>query len=297
MLAKNASSQADDGRQSFMAAGDSGPVKPGEHSVRIWAVANQKGGVGKTTSVVTLGGLLAERGKRVLVVDLDPHGSLTSWFGYDPDTLNRSVFDLFQHQGKVPDGLPAQLITGTSCEGMSLLPASTALATLERKLVGVEGMGRIISRTLARLWDDFDYVLLDNTPSLGVLMVNALAAAQHLIIPVQTEFLAIKGLERMLHTLGMIMRSQKNAPSYTIMPTMFDRRTQASVRSLNHLRRSYPDTLWKSAIPVDTKFRDASQAGLTPSALAAETRGVRAYAHLLRDLPEMASAAVERRNG
>lgn len=257
--------------------------------MRIWAVANQKGGVGKTTSVVALGGLLAERGKRVLVVDLDPHGSLTSWFGYDPDTLSHSVFDLFQHQGRVPDGLPAQLITDTSCQGLSLLPASTALATLERKMVGVEGMGLIISRALAQLWDDFDYVLLDNTPSLGVLMVNALAAAQHLIVPVQTEFLAIKGLERMLHTLEMIMRSQKNSLSYTIVPTMFDRRTQASVKSLNQLRKAYPESLWRFAIPVDTRFRDASQAGVTPSAYDSETHGVRAYARLLNDLPELTS--------
>lgn len=254
--------------------------------MRIWAVANQKGGVGKTTTVVTLGGLLAARGKRVLVVDLDPHGSLTSWFGQDPDTLQHSVFDLFQHQGKVPDGLPAQLITETSCAGMSLLPASTALATLERRMVGVEGMGLIISRALAQLWDDFDYVLLDNTPSLGVLMVNALAAAQHLVVPVQTEFLAIKGLERMLHTLEMIMRSQKSQLTYTIVPTLFDRRTQASVKSLNALRKSYPDTLWRYAIPVDTKFRDASQAGVVPSAFANETHGVRAYRRLLDDLIE-----------
>ncbi len=92
--------------------------------------------------MVALGGLLAQRGKRVLVVDLDPHGSLTSWFGYDPDTIAHSVFDLFQHQGKVPEGLPAQLITDTGCPpGLSLLPASTALATLERRMIGVEGMG------------------------------------------------------------------------------------------------------------------------------------------------------------
>lgn len=252
--------------------------------MRIWAVANQKGGVGKTTSVVTLGGLLAQRGHRVLVMDLDPHGSLTSWFGHDPDTLAHSVFDLFQHQGKVPDGLPAQLIVDTNCPGLSLIPASTALATLERRMVGVEGMGLIISRALAQLWDDFDYVLLDNTPSLGVLMVNALAAAQHLIIPVQTEFLAIKGLERMLHTLQMIMRSQKNELPYTIVPTLYDRRTQASVKSLNLLRKTYSDRLWRFAIPVDTKFRDASQAGQVPSSLDAETHGVRAYNSLLDDL-------------
>lgn len=265
-------------------------------SVRIWAVANQKGGVGKTTTVVTLGGLLAERGKRVLVVDLDPHGSLTSWFGYDPDTIAHSVFDLFQHQGKVPEGLPAQLITETSCKGLSLLPASAALATLERRMIGVEGMGLIISRALTQLWDDFDYVLLDNTPSLGVLMVNALAAAQHLIIPVQTEFLAIKGLERMLHTLQMIMRSQKNALAYTIVPTLFDRRTQASVKSLNLLRKTYRETLWQFAVPVDTKFRDASQAGLIPSAMDADTHGVRAYSHLLDDLMARVGGVKERQH-
>lgn len=265
--------------------------------MRIWAVANQKGGVGKTTSVVALGGMLAERGKRVLVVDLDPHGSLTSWFGHDPDTIAHSVFDLFQHQGKVPDGLPAQLITETSCPGLSLLPASTALATLERRMVGVEGMGLIISRALAQLWDDFDFVILDNTPSLGVLMVNALAAAQHLVIPVQTEFLAIKGLERMLHTLKMIMRSQKNELTYTIVPTLYDRRTQASMKSLNLLRKTYPDTLWRFAIPVDTKFRDASQAGMVPSAVDATTHGVRAYTKLLDDLLTRTGSVKERQHG
>ncbi|WP_100639457.1 ParA family protein [Marinobacter salexigens] len=265
--------------------------------MRIWAVANQKGGVGKTTSVVALGGLLAERGKRVLVVDLDPHGSLTSWFGYDPDTLAHSVFDLFQHQGKIPEGLPAQLIVETSCPGLVLLPASSALATLERRMVGAEGMGLIVSRALAQLWDDFDYVLLDNTPSLGVLMVNALAAAQHLVIPVQTEFLAIKGLERMLHTLQMIMRSQKNQLPYTIVPTMFDRRTQASVKSLNLLRKTYQENLWRFAVPVDTKFRDASQAGIVPSKLEAQTHGVRAYRHLLDDLLAKTGVQQERQHG
>ncbi|MDP4546711.1 ParA family protein [Marinobacter sp. MDS2] len=265
--------------------------------MRIWAVANQKGGVGKTTSVVSLSGLLAQRGKRVLVVDLDPHGSLTAWFGYDPDTIAHSVFDLFQHQGSVPEGLPAQLIADTSHPGVFLLPASTALATLERKMVGVGGMGLIMSRALAQLWDDFDYVLLDNTPSLGVLMVNALAAAQHLVIPVQTEFLAIKGLERMLHTLQMVMRSQKNELPYTIVPTMYDRRTQASVKSLNLLRKTYPENLWRFAVPVDTKFRDASEKGVFPSVLDANTHGVRAYGHLLDDLLAQTAAVKGRHHG
>ena len=260
--------------------------------MRIWGIANQKGGVGKTTSVVSLGGLLAQEGKRVLAMDLDPHGSLTSYFKYDPDTIEQSAFDLFMHQGKVPDGLPEQLITSTSCPGMDLMPASTALATLERRMVGVEGMGLIISKTLAMLWDQYDYVLIDNSPSLGVLMINSLAASQQLIVPVQTEFLAIKGLERMMHTLNMVIRSQKSNLRHMILPTMFDRRTQASTHSLRTIKDKWGDEVWKYAVPVDTKFRDASMNGLVPSAYDAETHGVRAYKKLLQNLKEMNASHV-----
>lgn len=252
--------------------------------MRIWTVANQKGGVGKTTTAVTLGGLLVERGKRVLLVDLDPQGSMTSYFQYDPDSLEGSVYQLFQHQGQVPPDLPGQLIQPTSLEGLSLLPASTLLATLERKMVGVEGMGLVISRTLAHLWDDYDFALLDNTPALGVLLINALAACQHILIPVQTEFLALKGLERMLHTLTMVARSQRHDLSYTIVPTMFDRRTQASLQTFRTIRRDYRDHSWRYAIPVDTKFRDASRLGVVPSRLDPNTHGVKGYRHLLEDL-------------
>lgn len=259
--------------------------------MRIWAIANQKGGVGKTTSVVALAGLLAQEGKRVLVMDLDPHGSLTSYFKFDPDSIEQSAFDLFMHQGKVPEGLPEQLITATSCPGLDILPASTALATLERKMVGVEGMGLIISKTLALLWDQYDYVLIDNSPSLGVLMINSLAAAQQLIVPVQTEFLAIKGLERMMHTLGMVIKSQKSGLNYMILPTMFDRRTAASMNSLKTIKQTWGDSVWRYAVPVDTKFRDASQAGLVPSMLDSDTHGVRAYRKLLENLKEISRAA------
>jgi len=191
----------------------------------------------------------------------------------------------------VPEGLPEQLITATSCPGLDILPASTALATLERKMVGVEGMGLIISKTLALLWDQYDYVLIDNSPSLGVLMINSLAAAQQLIVPVQTEFLAIKGLERMMHTLGMVIKSQKSGLNYMILPTMFDRRTAASMNSLKTIKQTWGDSVWRYAVPVDTKFRDASQAGLVPSMLDSDTHGVRAYRKLLENLKEISRAA------
>jgi chromosome partitioning protein len=171
-------------------------------TMRVWAVANQKGGVGKTTTSIALAGLLADAGKRVVVVDLDPHGSMTSYFGHDPDTLEHSCFDLFQHSGGVPSDLPKQLLLQTSHERISLLPSSTALATLERQSPGKSGLGLVIAKSLAQLWQDYDHAVIDSPPLLGVLMVNALAASQQLVIPVQTEFLAVKGLERMINTLA-----------------------------------------------------------------------------------------------
>ena len=252
--------------------------------MRVWAVANQKGGVGKTTSSVALAGLLAEAGKRVVVVDLDPQGSMTSYFGHNPDTLDRSCFDLFQHKGAVPQGLPGQLLLPTSDERIALLPSSTALATLERQQPGQSGLGLVIAKSLTQLWQNFDYALIDSPPLLGVLMVNALAASQQLIIPVQTEHLAVKGLERMVSTLAMINRSRKQALPFSIVATLFDRRTQASLGTLRTLRESFPDTLWSGYIPVDTRLRDASRTGQTPSQFDAKSRGVIAYRALLKHL-------------
>jgi chromosome partitioning protein len=254
--------------------------------VHIWAVANQKGGVGKTTSVVTLSGLLADAGHRVLMVDLDPHGSLTSYFRFDPDSIEHSAYDLFLGNGKIQESLPKELILETGHPNLSLLPSSTALATLERHAQAQGGMGLVISKTLAILWDDYDYVLIDSPPVLGVLMINALAACQQLIIPVQTEFLAIKGLERMVRTLTMINRARKRPVPYLIVPTLFDRRTQASNKSLRSLKEAYDEAVWHSVIPIDTKLRDASTAGIAPSALDNNARGVKAYTSLVTTLLE-----------
>jgi chromosome partitioning protein len=254
--------------------------------VRIWSIANQKGGVGKTTSVVSLGGLLAERGARVLLIDLDPHGSLTSYFRYDPDSLETSLYDLFFNQRSKDLDYIRQVIRPTSRKGVDLLPATTALATLERQVSGQDGMGLVLAKTLAQLWDDYDYALLDTPPILGVLLVNALAACQRLVIPTQTEHLALKGLERMVHTLKMVMSSQNRQLPYTIVPTLFDRRTHASLTTLKEMRQLYPENLWQEAIPIDTKFRDASHEGLFPNEMDSLSRGVRAYRHLLTELDQ-----------
>lgn len=259
--------------------------------MQVWSIANQKGGVGKTTTTVTLSGLLAQRGARVLMVDLDPHGSLTTYFGYDPDTIETSVYSLFQLDG---DARPSasDLVVPTNIDGLDLLPASTALATLDRQLGAKEGMGLILARAILKLAGQYDHVFIDCPPVLGVLMVNALAASNRLLIPVQTEFLALKGLERMLRTLNMILRARQRPLEYRIIPTMFDRRTRASLESLKNLKENYPEEIWKSVIPIDTQFREASRQGLPLNYLNAHARGAIAYATLLDTLLGTNSAEV-----
>ncbi|TQV84196.1 ParA family protein [Exilibacterium tricleocarpae] len=254
--------------------------------MQVWTVANQKGGVGKTTTSVALGSLAAGGGSRVLLLDLDPHGSMSCYFRQNPDTVTRSCFNLFRDRQALDPAVVSRQVIETAYDNLHLLPASTALATLERKAIGPDGAGLVVAGALAHIADMYDLVIIDTPPLLGVLMINALAACQRLVIPVQTEFLALKGLERMVHTLEMMSRSRRGGIDYTIVPTLFDRRTQASVGSLRSIRNTYGERVWPGRIPIDTKFRDASKAGVPPHILAPQSRGVRAYQSLRKWLSQ-----------
>ncbi|ENE5200864.1 ParA family protein [Vibrio parahaemolyticus] len=253
----------------------------------VWSVANQKGGVGKTTSTVTLAGLLSQKGHRVLMVDTDPHASLTTYLGYDSDTVSSSLFDLFQLKTFTRDTVKP-LILETELEGMDIIPAHMSLATLDRVMGNRSGMGLILKRALQAVSQDYDYVLIDCPPILGVMMVNALAASDRILIPVQTEFLAMKGLERMIRTLTIMQKSRPDGFQVTIVPTMYDKRTRASLQTLTQLKKDYPNQVWTSAVPIDTKFRDASLKHLPASHFASGSRGVFAYKQLLIYLERLA---------
>ncbi|MCH1931914.1 ParA family protein [Shewanella sp. A25] len=249
--------------------------------MKVWTVANQKGGVGKTTTVASLAGALVKRGQRVLILDTDPHASLGYYLGIDSEEVPGSLYDVFLAHRELTKSLVQSHIVPTLVDGLDLLPATMALATLDRSLGHQEGMGLVLRNLLNLVTDEYDVAIVDCPPVLGVLMVNALAASQHIVIPVQTEFLAIKGLERMVKTLEIMGRSKKTRYSYCIVPTMYDKRTKASPAALQVLVEHYAENLWRDVIPVDTKFRDASLAHLPVSHFANGCRGLKAYERLL----------------
>ncbi|WP_115719177.1 ParA family protein [Gallaecimonas mangrovi] len=250
--------------------------------MNIWTVANQKGGVGKTTTTVTLGALLAARGEPVLLIDMDPHASLTSYFNRTPEALEATLFDLMSNAQLTP----ALIDKATIEVGQNLYmwPAAMELATLDRQLGSREGLGLLLKQLLDKLDGLYAHVLIDCPPVLGVLMVNALAACQRVLVPVQTEFLAIKGLERMLRTLSMMEKSLKGQRQVTIVPTMFDKRTRASIDAIRELRQEYSEQVWPGMVPVDTRFRDASREHVPLPVMAPLARGVQAYEKLLEML-------------
>ena len=253
----------------------------------VWTVANQKGGVGKTTTTISLAGLLAEKGYRVLLVDTDPHASLSYYFGIESEDLDLSVYDLFLQVSTKEQIM--QSLCPTQYDNIDILPATMGLATLDRSLGNKGGMGLVLKKAMQKIADEYDYVLIDCPPILGVLMVNALAACERIIVPVQTEFLALKGLDRMMKTLEIMQGEQTQLFQYTIVPTMFDKRTRASLMTYRKLQELYNETVWPGVIPVDTNFRNASSSQKVPSEYAPISRGVLAYSNLLKYLVNLES--------
>lgn len=266
----------------------------------VWTVANQKGGVGKTTTAVMLATWAAARGEKVLLVDFDPHGSLSAYFGLHTENPGTSSYTLFQAAISGQE-LPGDLVRPTGTPGIAILPATTALATLDRQLSAREGTGLILARALASSLGHYNRVLVDCPPMLGVLMINALAAADYLVIPVQTEPLALHGLERMLRTLQMLNRTRRPPLSCLVTPTFYDRRTRVSRETLEILQSPHPlasstwsgpipGRVWEGVIPVDTQLREMGRQGTLLAQTTRPSPGSLAYRELFVTLEATSTA-------
>jgi chromosome partitioning protein len=244
------------------------------------ACANQKGGVGKTTTVVNLATYLALAGERVLIVDLDPQGNATSGFGIDRSSLEETLYDVL-----LGDVAIADTILATAVPGCSIVPASVSLAGAEVELAGTDQRERRLAKVLAPIRDTFDYILIDCPPSLGLLTVNALTATDSVLIPTQCEYYALEGLTQLIATLNLVRDNLNPALAIKgVVLTMYDGRTNLSADVAAEVRNHLGGAVFDTVIPRSVRLSEAPSFGLPIALYREDSRGAVAYAALATEL-------------
>ena len=251
---------------------------------KILAVANQKGGVGKTTTALTLGTGLARRGQKVLVLDLDPHACASLHLKLYPEEQETTLHDLLLADESEWPAIWARLTAPVGAHGMYAAPGSIRLSELELDLRERKGKGMVVAQALCHVAPQYDYILLDCPPHVGILLVNALVASDLLIIPIQTDFLALHGLKLLFDTIRTLNKVLPKPICYKALPTMYDKRARACNRVLDLLRNKMDNAVFETIIGVDTRFREASALGCSIYDLDPETRGAREYDALTEEV-------------
>jgi chromosome partitioning protein len=244
--------------------------------VRVTACTNQKGGVGKTTTVVNLAAYLALSGTRTLVIDLDPQGNATSGLGVDRRSLERSSYEALVD--RVPVG---ELVIETSVAGLDLVPSTVSLAGAEVELVGVPARERRLAASLAELDSTYERVLIDCPPSLGLLTLNALTAADGVLIPIQTEYYALEGLSQLVNTIRRVREGLNPRLEIDgVLLTMYDARTNLSAQVASEVRRHMNGSVYETVVPRSVRLSEAPSHGLPIALYDPASRGATAYREL-----------------
>ncbi len=249
-------------------------------TMRIFAVANQKGGVGKTTTTISLGAALAKNGQRVLVVDLDPQGNATTGLGVDGRRFERSVYDVLLNDVPMVD-----IVEPTGFNNLFVAPATLDLAGVEQELTSVISRELRLKRALASVEGDFDFVFMDCPPSLGLITINAFAAATEILVPVQTEFYALEGLTQLQRIVDLVQRNlNPDLAISTVVLTMYDSRNTLSIDVAAEVRRHFPNELCKTVIPRTVRLAEAPSFGLPITEFDPNSKGAKAYRALALEI-------------
>jgi chromosome partitioning protein len=251
---------------------------------RIIALVNQKGGVGKTTTAVNLGAALAVLGRRVLVVDADPQGNSTTGLGVDKARLSRDIYHALLQEVPLE-----RVIVNTEIENLSLVPATINLAGADVELVAALSRETRLRQALAPIASRYDYVLIDSPPSLGLLTINALTAADDCIIPVQAEFYALEGLAQLTSVIWRV-RDALNPTLHVsgVLVTMFDGRTRLAVEVIRELEKFFPEQIFKTQVPRNVRLSEAPSFGKPVILFDLKSRGAQAYLAVAREMLEPA---------
>ncbi|HOC12820.1 MAG TPA: ParA family protein [Propionicimonas sp.] len=247
----------------------------------IIAMCNQKGGVGKTTTTINLGAALAETGRRVLLVDFDPQGSLSVGLGVNPHTLETSIYDLLLNKKISPE----EVITQTSVPGLELMPSNIDLSAAEVQLVSEVAREQTLRRVLTKVRHDYDIILIDCAPSLGLLTVNALTASDKVLMPLECEFFALRGIALLTDTIEKVQdRLNPELEVLGILGTMYDARTLHSREVLERVVQAFGDTVFHTVIRRTIKFPETTVAGEPITTYATTSPGAAAYRTLAREV-------------
>lgn len=251
-----------------------------EPGARLIAVANQKGGVGKTTTAVNLGAAAAELGHRVLIIDLDPQGNASTGLGINPRTLESSMYDVLLHDVPMDDAIEAAAV-----RNLFLAPANLDLAGAEIELVPAFSREMRLKNAIAKIRDDYDLILIDCPPSLGLLTVNALAAANEVLVPIQCEYYALEGLGQLLRNVDLVQRNL-NADLHLshIVLVMFDARTNLASQVAMEVREHFGDLVCKTVIPRTVRLSEAPSFGQPITVFDTASRGALSYRDLAREV-------------
>ena len=251
--------------------------------IMIIAVTNQKGGVGKTTSVLNIGVFLAKKGKKVLLVDIDPQANLTSGLGIERDRENDgfiSIYDVLVNQEEVKSSIKKSRV-----ENLSVIPSSIELAGAEVEMVNAMSRESVLKKALDQVKDEFDYIIIDCPPSLGLLTINSQVAADLVVIPVQAEYYALEGLGQLMNTIKLVKSNlNPNLDIGGVVLTMFDSRTNLSKDIALELKNHFDDKLFETLVPRNIKLSEAPSHGLAIVEYEPESSGAQAYDRLTQEI-------------
>ncbi|MCI8349266.1 MAG: ParA family protein [Firmicutes bacterium] len=248
------------------------------------AIFNQKGGVGKTTTNINLAACLALKGKKVLVLDIDPQGNTTSGLGVSKKTLDKTVYNILVDN----EFDPREAITGTSVDNLDLIPASVDLAGAEVELVQIEGREKALKNGLDKIREEYDYIFIDCPPSLGLLTINSLAAVDSVLIPIQCEFYALEGVSQLVSTIELVRKSLN--PSLTVQGvilSMFDGRTNLSAQVVQEVKKYFGGKVYSTVIPRNVRLAEAPSFGLPITAYDPKSKGAEAYTEFAEEFLEL----------
>lgn len=249
---------------------------------KIIAVVNQKGGVAKTTTVVNLGAYLAKNGKKTLIIDIDPQGNASSGLGVDRDHLELCIYDVLIND------IPAEgVVLPTEVEGLAILPATISLAGAEIELVSSANREQKLKNALGEIREDYDYMLIDCPPSLGLLTLNALTAADSMIIPIQCEYYALEGLGQLMNTFQLVKKHlNPDLEIEGVLLTMFDARTNLAIQVVDEVKEFFKGKVYGAIIPRNVRLSEAPSHGKPISLYDPKSRGAEVYEQLAMEVIE-----------